>query len=81
MFTIAQFSYGRRQYPSVWLCSGIRKIVPAVFCAQSKNGVKADVRELLSIAEVELQWLVLSEELLRAAAAEARVRWKDCARK
>lgn len=46
----------------------------AVFCAQSKNGVKADVRELLSIVEVELQRVAtLSEELLRETAAEARV--------
>lgn len=51
----------------------------ALFCAQSKSHVKADVRELLSIAEVELQRVAaLSAELIRKTAAEVRVLQKDC---
>ncbi len=53
----------------------------ALFCAQTKNGVKADVRELLSIAEVELQRVAaLSAELLQKTAAEVRVLQKNCAK-
>lgn len=52
----------------------------AVFCAQSKNSVRADVRELLSIAEIELQRVAaLSEKLLRETAAEARAHCKHYA--
>ena len=51
----------------------------ALFCAQSKNHVRADVRELLSIAEIELQRVAaLSAELIRKTAAEVRVLQKDC---
>ena len=50
----------------------------ALFCAQSRSGIKADVRELLSIAEAELQRVAeLSAELIRKTAAEIRVLRKE----
>jgi len=51
----------------------------ALFCAQSKNHVRADVRELLSITEIELQRVAaLSAELITKTAAEVRILQKDC---
>ena len=50
----------------------------ALFCAQSKRGIKADVRELMSIVEVELQRVAaLSAELIKKTAAEVRVLQKE----
>jgi nitrogen-specific signal transduction histidine kinase len=50
----------------------------AVFCAQSRSGLKADVRELLWFAEAELQRVAaLSAELITKTAAEIRVLQKE----
>lgn len=50
-----------------------------LFCAQSCSGLKADVRELLSIVDAELHRVAaLSAELIRKTADEIRILQKEC---